>query len=65
MKLLAKATAISQRPVFAIGGITPDNLQALLAAGGQRVAVIGAIMQADDVGQASRHLLQQLDHATF
>ncbi len=59
------ATAISQRPVFAIGGITSTNLPALIAAGGQRVAVIGAIMHADDVGQACRQLLQHLDHATF
>ena len=59
------ATATSQRPVFAIGGITSTNLPALIAAGGQRVAVIGAIMHADDVGQACRQLLQHLDHATF
>ena len=65
VELLAKATAISQRPVFAIGGITPANLQALLMAGGQRAAVIGAIMHADDSGQATRHLLQQLDQATI
>ena len=32
---------------------------------GKRVAVIGAIMHADDSGLASRQLLQQLDHATF
>ena len=65
LELLAKATAMSQRPVFAIGGITPANLPALLTAGCQRVAVIGAIMHADESGQASRQLLQQLDHATF
>ncbi|WP_115023709.1 thiamine phosphate synthase [Synechococcus sp. UW69] len=65
MELLAQATAISQRPVFAIGGITLANLPALLSAGGQRAAVIGAIMHADDTGQASRQLLQHLDHATF
>ena len=59
------ATATSQRPVFAIGGITPTNLPALIAVGGQRVAVIGAIMHADDTGQACRQLLQHLDHATF
>ena len=63
--LLAQATAISQCAVFASGGITPANLPALLTAGGQRVAVIGAIMHADDSGLASRQLLQQLDHATF
>ena len=65
VEALAQATAISQRPVFAIGGITPTNLPALIAAGGQRVAVIGAIMHADDTGQACRQLLQHLDHATF
>ena len=65
LELLAKATAMSQRPVFAIGGITPANLPALLTAGGQRAAVIGAIMHADDSGLASRQMLQQLDHTTF
>ena len=59
------AETISQRPVFAIGGITGANLPALLAAGAQRVAVIGAIMNADDTGQACRQLLQHLDSATF
>ena len=65
VELLTQATAISQRPVFAIGGITSANLPALLTAGGQRAAVIGAIMHAEDSGLASRRLLQQLDHATF
>jgi thiamine-phosphate pyrophosphorylase len=65
LESVSDATATSQHPVFAIGGITPTNLPALIAAGGKRVAVIGAIIHADDTGQACRQLLQHLDHAKF
>lgn len=39
-------------PVVAIGGITPQNAAACLDAGGSAVAVISAVMDADDVAAA-------------
>ena len=35
-------------PGFAIGGITADNIRTVLEAGGRRVAVVSAIMDAKD-----------------
>ena len=45
---------------IAIGGITSSNLDQLTGVGCRRVAVIGAIMGADDPGAASVELLRQL-----
>jgi len=36
-------------PWFAIGGITRDNLDAVLEAGARRICVVSAILQADDL----------------
>ena len=41
-------------PWFAIGGITLENLDAVLAAGATRICVVSAILRAPDVTQACR-----------
>ncbi len=41
-------------PVFASGGITPDNVGAVLDAGADGIAVISAILKADDPEAAAR-----------
>ena len=56
-----QAAAESPIPFFAIGGIDADNLAAVQAAGGQRVAVVRAITEAPDPEQASRVLLAALE----
>jgi thiamine-phosphate pyrophosphorylase len=56
-----QAAAESPIPFFAIGGIDADNLAAIQAAGGQRVAVVRAITEAPDPEQASRVLLAALE----
>ena len=58
--LVGEALAIAQKPVFAIGGITQTNLSQLTATGCRRVAVIGAIMGADNPEKASQNLLSSL-----
>jgi len=58
---LVRAVAAQIRlPAFAIGGITPENLPEVLAAGLHRVAVSGAITNADDPTKAVRKLLSVL-----
>jgi thiamine-phosphate pyrophosphorylase len=57
------ACAESPVPVFAIGGIDADNLAGVLAAGGQRVAVVRAITAAADPARASAALLRMLEEA--
>lgn len=47
-------------PWFAIGGIDQNNLNAILTAGAQRVAVVRAIMQAEHPNQVTRQLMSQL-----
>ncbi len=58
---LVRAVAAEIRlPAFAIGGITPDNLPQVLAAGLGRAAVSGAVVNADAPEAAARRLLGAL-----
>jgi thiamine-phosphate pyrophosphorylase len=47
-------------PWFAIGGITPRNLDAVLEAGARRVCVVSAILDAPDVQRACREFKNRL-----
>lgn len=47
-------------PWFAIGGIDLNNLDAVLTTGAQRIAVVRAIMQAEQPTQVTRQFLSQL-----
>ena len=58
--LVGEALALTSLPLFAIGGIHADNLESLVKEGCRHIAVIGAIMNADDPALATQHLLQQL-----
>ena len=46
-------------PWFTIGGLNADNLAPTLAAGATRVAVVRALMQADDPAEVARSLVRQ------
>jgi thiamine-phosphate pyrophosphorylase len=46
---LSKVTSSVSVPVFAIGGVTPDNAADCIAAGAHGVAAVGAVMNAEDV----------------
>ncbi len=54
------AAAVHSLPLFAIGGIRPDNLLALRAIGIDRVAVSSAILGADDPRAAAAALRRML-----
>jgi len=49
-------------PLVAIGGITRDNGAEVMAAGADSVAVISAILQAEDIEKATQELVQTLKH---
>lgn len=54
LQTLRQVTASVTLPAFAIGGITMQNLPAVLAAGATRIAVVSAILRAPDVRGAAR-----------
>jgi thiamine-phosphate pyrophosphorylase len=56
LELVSYAAANATVPFFAIGGINPDNVDAVAAAGAQRVVVVRALTQARD----PRGVAQQL-----
>ncbi len=48
-------------PLIAIGGITEDNVAEVLAAGADSVAVISAILQAEDIEEAARQIIARFE----
>lgn len=44
----------SKIPAFCIGGITPETIPDVLAAGAQRIVVVSALLQASDISLATR-----------
>jgi thiamine-phosphate pyrophosphorylase len=47
-------------PFFAIGGIDRSNVDMVLAAGARRIAVVRAIRDAGDPGEAARELAERI-----
>jgi thiamine-phosphate pyrophosphorylase len=59
------AAANVRIPWFAIGGINLDNLDELVTAGAQRICVVSAILNADDLAAACRKFKDRLPPARF
>jgi len=59
-KRLAEVAAAVRIPVFAIGGVTLENLDQVVAAGCRRVAVCGAIVGAEDPEATTREFKTRL-----
>jgi len=60
VELVRYAAAQARMPWFAIGGIDATNVDAVVAAGAQRIAVVRAIGDADDPERAARELRERL-----
>ena len=58
---LERVAAAVDIPVIAIGGITPDRVAEVLRAGASGVAVISAILSADDPASVTREFLAELE----
>lgn len=58
--LLRRAAETQARPWFAIGGISPNTLPAVVEAGARRIVVVRAVAEAGDPAAAVRALLDGL-----
>ena len=54
------AAANLRVPWFAIGGITIENIDAVLAAGARRICVVSAILNAPDIAEACQQFRKRL-----
>jgi len=61
LEFVRRAAEISTLPWFAIGGIDEENLDAVLDAGAQRIAVSSAVVQAESPRAAAKALRAKLD----
>lgn len=59
----ALATREAQRPVFVTGGVRPDTVPDLVAAGARRFVVVRYLTEADDPQDAARLLRRTVDEA--
>jgi len=57
---LRQVRQLTKRPIVAIGGITVDNVEAVLAAGADAIAVISSVVSAPDPQEAARQLSQSI-----
>ena len=58
LALLQQASRQIQLPIVAIGGITPDNAEALIDAGADAIAVINALFDTPDIEAAARQFAE-------
>jgi thiamine-phosphate pyrophosphorylase len=60
LELVRYASAHAHTPFFAIGGITPANVEAVRDAGAERIAVVRALTEAADPAAAARGLRESI-----
>lgn len=60
---LSKVREQAQVPLVAIGGINEGNVEQVIAAGADSVAVISAVVGADDPGQAAARMTERIERA--
>lgn len=57
---LRQARSLTSLPIFAIGGIATENVQEVMCAGANGVAIISAILTAPDISRAVGDFLERL-----
>ena len=60
LETVGRARRRTRRPLVAIGGITAENARSVVEAGADGVAVVSALLNADDLTEAARALLARL-----
>ena len=64
LDLLRQTRGELSLPLVAIGGIGPERVAEVLTAGADAVAVVSAVLQAEDVTTAVRELVQKIEEAS-
>ena len=57
---IARVHAAVRLPIFCIGGIKLENLDAILAAGARRVVIVSGLLQAPDIAGYARRVKERL-----
>lgn len=60
LKTLSEATGKVAIPVFAIGGVKPEAAKEVLEAGAYGIALISAVMEAEDVRKETKALIEKI-----
>jgi thiamine-phosphate pyrophosphorylase len=60
LRTLRKICEMVSVPVIAIGGINPGNVAGVVAAGAAGIAVISAVVSAEDIAGAARYLKESI-----
>ena len=63
LAFVREATSETSLPAFALGGITPENVGEVVAAGAKRVAVAAAVIKSDDPERTARELIAKLERS--
>ncbi len=58
---IARVHALVSVPIFCIGGVKLENLDAVIAAGARRVVIVSGILQARDIAAYCREVKARLD----
>lgn len=58
---LAKIRAVTELPLVAIGGISYDNMEEVLRAGAEAVAIISAILNSNDIALETRRVVKKIN----
>ncbi len=61
LERLRQISQVVNLPLVAIGGITKDNVAEIMAAGAESVAIISAILQAKNIEEAARQIVDRLE----
>ena len=61
---IARVHGLVSVPIFCIGGVKLENLDAVIAAGARRVVIVSGILQASDIAAYCREAKARLDAVT-
>ena len=62
---IARVHAAVRIPIFCIGGIKLENLDAIIAAGARRVVIVSGLLQAPDIAGYARRATERLQAAAI